>query len=524
MPRKPSPNTLKQFALKEVALHCESICYGHKKGSKELAKYIHNEDFVKIAGPFVDWPSSLLEELAKEIYSNRSGHKHLLHLVIQPHITSFSLKLQGSTHTAMNMLTERCTKSLRSLEFIYNNNMPPQYYNEFFGKFRNLTKLNVYASMVDDLGFKAIGENCTKLIELNAGSTWISNVGIKYLSLDDDLIPSFCYQYRLPSLAIIDLSDTRVSGEGLSLLLTCHPNLVKIEHKETFHAFQLAQKQNDPDFKFGLKYLSTIDVFLSPATFEYVLDHCPRVESVTVTSTGLTNEHLYKLMTVKNLTQLHLGNKSYNSFNFYEGVAPVLDAIGVNLTKLVLEEFTEVDVDYIGDKCPNVQHLALSGTLTYAPIGHLNPRYFTKMTSLELWNKIGQDHELAICQNTLKQLLFRSPLTYLLLQRIGNLTDQLFAEILQMNPLLSLRNIVIDYCHNVTSRLFWQLLETPNNLSVMRCWHCKGVNIQDKTDIKSVIKDDNLLLYWEWYPYNEYEELLEAGLIPDDDDEEEEDE
>ena len=29
------------------------------------------------------------------------------------------------------------------------------------------------------------------------------------------------------------------------------------------------------------------------------------------------------------------------------------------------------------------------------------------------------------------------------------------------------------------------------------------------------------MLYWEWYPYNEYEELMEAGLIPDESDEEE---
>ena len=28
------------------------------------------------------------------------------------------------------------------------------------------------------------------------------------------------------------------------------------------------------------------------------------------------------------------------------------------------------------------------------------------------------------------------------------------------------------------------------------------------------------MLYWEWYPYNEYQELMEAGLIPDESDEE----
>ncbi len=340
--------------------------------------------------------------------------------------------------------------------------MPCHFFYEFFGKFKNLTKLNLYCSAVDDVGFRAIGENCSKLVDLNAGGTWISNEGIKYLSIEDAMIPGITDQYRLQKLALIDLSDARVSPPGLSLLLACHPGLVKIEHKETFHAFELIQSQqcsrSYQDLKFKLKQLSTTDIFITPDKYEFALDRCPFVESVTITSAGLANDNLYKLMTLKHLTQLHLGNKNCVSFNFHEGVAPVLDAVGANLKKLVLEDFTEVDVDYIGDKCPNVVHLALSGILTYAPIGQLNPHYFNKLSSLELWNKIGLNHELAICQNTLKQLLYRSPLTYLLLQRIANLTDELMEEILQMNPLLTLRNVVIDYCHNVTGKIFWMFL------------------------------------------------------------------
>ena len=111
-------------------------------------------------------------------------------------MTSFSIKLHGSTHIAMSLLEERCTQSLKHLDFVYNNNMPPNYYHSFFTKFKNLTKLNVCASMVDDVGFRAIGENCSKLVELNAGSTYITNVGVKSLSVEDALIPGICNQYR----------------------------------------------------------------------------------------------------------------------------------------------------------------------------------------------------------------------------------------------------------------------------------------------------------------------------------------
>ena len=78
---------------------------------------------------------------------------------------------------------------------------------------------------------------------------------------------------------------------------------------------------------------------------------------------------------------------------------------------------------------------------------------------------MGQDHEFSVCQGTLKQLLMRSPLNYLLLQRVANLTDDLLFEVLKANPLLTLNTVFIDYCHNVTGRFFWAFLEQPNTLS-----------------------------------------------------------
>lgn len=71
MPKRPSPLSLKQCVLNVVALHCESICYGLTKGSKELARFIHTEGFAEVPGPFVDWPNSLLQELVDTVYAKR---------------------------------------------------------------------------------------------------------------------------------------------------------------------------------------------------------------------------------------------------------------------------------------------------------------------------------------------------------------------------------------------------------------------------------------------------------------------
>ena len=51
---------------------------------------------MKVEGPFVDWPPNLLEEVMEALYAKRSGLKHLIHLVIQPQMTSFSIRAQFS--------------------------------------------------------------------------------------------------------------------------------------------------------------------------------------------------------------------------------------------------------------------------------------------------------------------------------------------------------------------------------------------------------------------------------------------
>ena len=80
--------------------------------------------------------------------------------------------------------------------------------------------------------------------------------------------------------------------------------------------------------------------------------------------------------------------------------------------------------------------------------------------------------------------------------------------------MLGLQEIVLDHCHNITVTSLWGLLEQPNDLVSIQCWHCKQINQKDKDAIKSTIVDENLLLYLDWYPYIEAEEaLLEAGYL-----------
>ena len=94
-------------------------------------------------------------------------------------------QVHGSTHVTTILLQERCSKNLQHLNFAENTHLPPNYYTKFFAQFKNLTKLNVKNSMVDDNAYRAIGENCDKLVQLDGGGTYITNIGIKYLCFDE---------------------------------------------------------------------------------------------------------------------------------------------------------------------------------------------------------------------------------------------------------------------------------------------------------------------------------------------------
>ena len=92
------------------------------------------------------------------------------------------------------------------------------------------------------------------------------------------------------------------------------------------------------------------------------------------------------------------------------------------------------------------------------------------------------------------------------------MSDGTLAAALPM--MLRLQEVVFDHCQNITVASLWHLLEQPNDLTSIQVWQCIQINQNDKDDMKRTIKEENLDVYFEWYPYIEEEEaLLEAGYL-----------
>lgn len=246
----------------------------------------------------------------------------------------------------------------------------------------------------------------------------------------------------------LSVSETKVTPFGLAFFIKDHPKVVRIDHENVFQLFAHFNPSKDDSYNL-IKLTSNGDDDLDPRTFEQALDSCPKVENLTVTSPGLSDTNLYRLMTLNYLNTLHLSNnpRGFNQLSFAEGVAPILSQIGPNLKKLVLERFVFVDLTFVGENCPNLLHLALANIGDFASVLQPNMNIFRNLTDMELWCEVHSE----VCVNVLKQFLCpASNLTCLLLQNVNSLNDHVFQSILDVNQMLKVKNVVFDQCHGIT--------------------------------------------------------------------------
>ena len=132
---------------------------------------------------------------------------------------------------------------------------------------------------------------------------------------------------RCPNLASLDVSETRVTGDGLTVFLHTHPNATHVTHSDTVLAFRRLPSGggggggggSDEKKKSALSKLSCSDCSaIGDDLLEAAVANCDRVEAVSLTNAappGIGNESLYRLMTMRNLRELHLGNYDGGGWN-----------------------------------------------------------------------------------------------------------------------------------------------------------------------------------------------------------------
>lgn len=493
------------------------------------------EDYKKVAGPFFDLPSSLLEDIIKVVYEERGLPKESLHQLLLPQLRHYIVRPRASLHIQTGILQEKC-HNLLSLDFTSCTSIQPGFFIKFFQNFPLLTKINLAGSLVDDETFNSIGSLCSNLREMIATDSTISDKGLMHLCRGEEDPKSL----RCPHLVSISVAKTKCSAWGVATMLHYHPRLVHLGWPDLSLVFESFQ---DPDMlvhgcpgqktpsKLSLRRLEFSGDTVTEEIITSGLLLCPQVLSLVIRPLAPPSSLLRDLLATSNITSLDLGSPklTLNPLQFEEDVVPILRSLGPRLTTLTLYRLPDVDVLLIGELCPRLVLLRFSAITSFLPVFDLSQKSFPMLQELELLNSVGAH----IFTNTLRQLLATSTsLKHLKFQFVDTLNDEVCAELMRSNPLKHLCTLTLDQCHSVSLHSLLLFLEADNCLSELQCWSCRFITEDDNDVVRTEISRNNYDVYFSWYQFTGeeapmlMEEMIEnpeSDWDEDDDEEEEED-
>jgi hypothetical protein len=317
----------------------------------------------------------------------------------------------------------------------------------------------------------------------------------------------------------------------VAYLLYYHPNLINLGFENFSPVFEFFKT---PEFientgvrnyrpTYRLRKLTFIETLVTEDGFTGAIASCPKLESLVVRQTDLSNFLLGDLMSKSTITSLHLGNSSFSqhSLHFEDGIIPLLFALGERLISLNLEKFNKVDVMQIGDLCPNLKFLRLSCIGSFVPVFDLSKVLFTELEEIELLNTRGAH----IFTKTIHQIMGNATkLKHAKFQFVDTLNDEVWSEILCENPLSELETIVFDQCHSISVYTLEGIIARVNELTNLCCWSCRFIMENDREAVEDEIRMNNYDLHFSWYPFTGEEAPMPLDDISDDEESDEEDE
>jgi len=488
----------------------------------------HEDGYLDYPGPFIDFPSSLLEDLIDVLNDKRRLPKQMLHQIIQPQLKSYTIRATTSKHIQTNLLGSKC-RDLKRLNFTNSKSIAPNFYIKFMTKFPNLLVIDFQGTILDNESFNSIGETCIKLKELNASGTTITDTGLQYLT--SSISSDATIKVRCPSLQSINLTNTRVSSVGVAGFLFFHPTLVYLHYEDLSQVFSHMAKEDFSSLygaakfqpAFNLRKLTFSDGKIDEPGFKAALSSCPFVDTIVVKKVDIPPYLLQEMMTISTISSLHIGNSPYPRclIHFHDDILPLLLSLGSNLTSLNLDKFTKIDILQIGNFCIKLKYLRLSCIGSYVPVIDHSKQIFKNLEEIELLNTRGAH----VYTKLIHQLLDNATkLKHAKFQFVDTLNDEVLSGILSINPLFNLESFTLDQCHSISSFSLEDLLSRKNKLIELAIWSCRFVTETDKEHVVRNIKTKNFDIHFSWYPFTGEEAPMAIDDIISDDGDDDSDE
>ncbi|KAK3873252.1 hypothetical protein Pcinc_021725 [Petrolisthes cinctipes] len=426
--------------------------------------------------------------------------RHHLHCLVLHQISSFSMSCVGETFIALELLNQKCSR-LKQLNLSYLRNVGPPVLMKLIPTLTNVTHLNLSMTQTVDQIMGLIGEYCPLLRDLDISNTIVMDEGLMRLCYNCATNSAQC-----TNLTRISVAGCSVTARAIAILLQYLPKLTHIDYEQMFDVFGVLEEwgatpanANSCD-KYQLRVLTSSSEQVDAYTVDLAVTLCPQVMEFTMSNAWVDNSVLYPAMRLEHLAHLRLTNCDGLTLNFQEGVLPLLTVKGSQLISLLLANFTSVDLAAIGECCPRLQNLALSAISLYDDIMYPRENCFNSLVNVEVWTSVTTDSCNSII---LRQLLGYCPgLENLLVKGADALSDKLFLDLWRINEMRRLSRLTLDTCHNVTSNTIHQLLDTQNNLTLVRIWSCFFISKDDYQQLLKRVDTENCDLYVEWYSWN----------------------
>jgi len=506
MPQVVEPLSLRGAALRTICHEFELICYGVSRHSTQYRAFLKSGAYLKHQQrpPLRQLPVHVFTELVSEVFLELGSTPHVLHAVIQPQMVECRLPSTLSTlPLAIKLLVER-VNNLHTFELTCCKSLSPLILAACLPYLPSLTFLNLEGTSFDDFGLEQLGRHVPGLLTLNVARTRVTDRGLVGL------------QGLLSQLTFCILLSNRVSTEGVVSLLVDHPSLITLEYERMKEGLVLMA--STPDLaKRGFQLRKVVlegcreeDV----AALEASKDILPMLEAISLNNSSLTPRLAVSLGQFAHLEKLELGNSMFTQYtaSFIESVLPLLKMVGSQLTHLSLENLKFFDVTHVGRLCPKLISLKLSNILSYCRAENQREKVFCNLEELYIFNTRWG----SITEGMLRQLLSSTRLRIINLQLVNSLTDELFKDILDRNPLPSLEFLTLEQCHGLSVSLLEQLLSQSGPLASLHVWGCANIGPISKERLVGLIFNKRLNVNFQWQDVPE-ENLGDWNILEDDD-------
>ncbi|XP_076066833.1 uncharacterized protein LOC143040068 isoform X2 [Oratosquilla oratoria] len=501
MPMRNEPHSLERCAMLCIAHHFDHICYGCTT-REQMHQMLEEESFLEVEGPFVSLPSGLLTKMVMMLMNEttlRHIQKKHLHILMQGHLEELKL-CGGSEQFAVNLLTNGRCQRLRRLDLSYMRAVGPTSLINLLPSLTHLVTLKLSTTETVDQVLELVGRSCPELRELDVSQCPITDGGLYRLCYDQTTGKSLCQ--HLVSLKIIGCF---ITPHSVAFVLQHCPELAQLDFDRMFEVFEVLESNGisldllDGTCTFQLTTLTSTVPRVRPTSVDIACAICPKLNTISMANAMINNEVLYKFMTLEHLTNLQLTNCDGMTLDFLEGVLPVLTVKGEQLVSLILANFSFVDIGAIGECCPRLQNLALSDVTLFDELVYPRENLFTRLRVLELWSDVGVT---SLTPVVLQQLVANSSnLHNILLRGVACVTDKLFFQLLESNKMRELSRLTLDSCPCISASTIHTLLDSANDLTLIRIWSCFLIGKQEQDDLQRRINEENCDLYLDWFPW-----------------------